>query len=228
MPLSRTREGGSVRIIAHRNYSEIDEPGDTAPPNALGRQEGQFQVSELMLSGASAADLAAMRDRGVSPLGRYRNPYPLWDGTNRVLVVFTLSQPTAGFDPLGLPITVEGTPKYGIYMLDLGSKTLRPVVLPQAGFFFANPVPLQPRPKPPVIAQFTPDTSIPAGFGLFDVGSVYNTDDNQRMGDAVLAAPEPIPSAGGQPDATNHSPPATSPITSGGAPSFRVANAGPH
>jgi len=227
MPLSRTREGGSLEIIDHKNYSEIDEPGDTAPPNALGRQEGQFQVSELMLPGASASDLAAMRDRGVSPLGRYRNPYPLWDGTNRVLVVFTLSQPTASVDPLGLPTTIEGTPKYGIYMLDLGSKTLRPVVLPQDGFFFANPVPLQPRPKPPVVAQFTPDTSIPQGFGLFDVGSVYNTDDKQRMGDAVLAQGESIPRAAGQPDIQNLSTPGTSQYASRVARFFRITKAVP-
>src|SRR5262249_7864242 len=158
-----------------------------------------------MLPGVSDADLAAMRDRGVSPKGRFRNPYPLWDGTNRVLAVFTASQPQPSTDPLGKAITIEGTPKYGIWMLDLSSKTMLPVVLPQDGFFFANPVPLQPRPKPPVIAQFTPDTSIPAGFGLFDVGSVYNTDDKQRMGDAVLAAGESIPRAGGQPDIANMS-----------------------
>src|SRR5262249_4259483 len=158
--------------------------GDNAPPNALGRQEGQFQVSELMLPGISAADLAAMRDRGVSPKGRYRNPYPLWDATSRVLLGLPPSQPPPGPNPLANPITIHGPPRYGIYTLDLGSKPLRPVVPPQDGFFFANPVPLQARPKPAVIGQFTPDTSIPAGFGLFDVGSVYNTDDKQRMGDA--------------------------------------------
>jgi hypothetical protein len=227
MPLSRTREGGSLEIIDHTHYSEIDEPGDTAPPNALGRQEGQFQVSELMLSGASGSDLAAMRDRGVSPLGRYRNPYPLWDGTNRVLVVFTPSHPQASVDPLGNPITIEGTPTYGIYMLDLGSKTLRPVVPPQDGFFFANPVPLQARPKPPVVPQFTADTSIPAGFGLFDVGSVYNTDDKQRMGDAVLAPGESIPRAAGQPDIQNLSTPGTSQYASRVARFFRITKAVP-
>ena len=231
MPLSRTREGGSLEIIDHTHYSEIDEPGDTAPPNALGRQEGQFQVSELMLPGISASDLAAMRDRGVSPKGRYRNPYPLWDGTNRVLVVFTPSHPQGSVDPLGNPITIEGTPTYGIYMLDLSSKTLRPVVPPQDGFFFANPVPLQARPKPPVVAQFTPDTSIPTGFGLFDVGSVYNTDDKQRMGDAVLVpfAPlnESIPRVAGQPDIASLSTPGTPQYASRVARFFRITKAVP-
>jgi hypothetical protein len=226
MPLSRTREGGSLEIIDHKNYSEIDEPGDNAPLNALGQRAGQFAVSELLL-GASASQRDAMRDRGVSPLGRYRDPYPLWDGTNRVLAVFTPSQPTAGTDPLGNPTTVEGTPRYGIYMLDPASKTLRPVVLPQDGFYFANPVPLQPRPKPAVIGQFTPDSTIPAGFGLFDVGTVYNTDDKQRMGDAVLAAGESIPRLAGQPDIAGLSTPGTPQYASRVARFFRITKAVP-
>jgi hypothetical protein len=226
MPLSRTREGGSLEIIDHKNYSEIDEPGDNAPLNALGQRAGQFAVSELLL-GASASQRDAMRDRGVSPLGRYRDPYPLWDGSNRALVVFTLSQPVQSTDPLGKAVTIEGTPRYGIYMIDLGSRTLRPVVLPQDGFYFANPVPLQPRPKPAVIGQFTPDTNIPAGFGLFDVGTVYNTDDKQRMGDAVLAAGESIPRVAGQPDIVGLSTPGTSQYASRVARFFRITKAVP-
>src|SRR5260221_6336729 len=89
MPLSRTREGGSLEIIDHKNFSDIDQPGDNAPAN----QPGQVQVSKLFFPGAPASQHDAMRDRDVSPLGRYRDPYPLWDGTNRVLTVFTPSQP---------------------------------------------------------------------------------------------------------------------------------------
>lgn len=226
MPLSRTREGGSLEIIDHRNYADIDQPGDNAPANQLGQQAGQFAASEWLL-GASPSQRDAMRDRGVSPLGRYRNPYPLWDGTNRVLVVYTPSQPQSATDPLGNPIMVEGTPRYGIYMLDLNSKTLRPVVLPQDGFYFAYPVALQARAKPTVIGQYVPDTAIPAGFGLFDVGSVYNTDDKQRMGDAVLALGESIPRVAGQPDIANLSTPGTSQYASRVARFFRITKAVP-
>ena len=226
MPLSRTREGGSLEIIDHKNYADIDQPGDNAPANQLGQQAGQFAASELLL-GASPSQRDAMRDRGVSPLGRYRNPYPLWDGTNRVLAVYTPSQPQASTDPLGNPTTVEGTPKYGIYMLDLNSKTLRPVVLPQDGFYFAYPVALQARPKPAVVGQYVPDTTIPAGFGLFDVGSVYNTDDKQRMGDAVLAPGESIPRVAGQPDIASLMTPGTPQYASRVARFFRITKAVP-
>jgi hypothetical protein len=226
MPLSRTREGGSLEIIDYKNYSDIDQPGSNAPANQLGQQAGQFAVSEWLL-GATPSQRDAMRDKGVSPLGRYRNPYPLWDGTNRVLAVFTASQPMAASDPLGNPITIEGTPRYGIYMLDLSSKTLRPVVLPQDGFFFANPVAMQARPKPAVIGQFTPDTTIPAGFGLFDVHTVYDTDDKQRMGDAVLAPGESIPRVAGQPDIANLMTPGTPQYASRVARFFRITKAVP-
>lgn len=227
MPLSRTREGGSLEIIDYKNYSEVNEPGDNAPANLLGQKAGQVQVSQLLFPGAPTSQHDAMRNGGVSPLGRYRNPYPLWDGTNRVLAVFTPSQPTPGTDPLGNPTTVEGTPQYGIYMLDLNSKTLRPVVLPQAGSYLANPVVLQARPKPAVIGQFTPDTTIPAGFGLFDVHTVYDTDDKQRMGNAVLAAGESIPRVAGQPDIANLSTPGTSQYASRVARFFRITKAVP-
>src|SRR5882672_4338059 len=228
MPLSRTREGGSLEIIDHKNYGDIDQPGDSAPVNQLGQHAGQFAVSEWLL-GATSQQRDAMRDMGVSPLGRYRNPYPLWDGTNRALVVFTPSQPTPAVDPLGNPTTVEGTPRYGIYMLDLSSKTLRPVVLPQDGFYFAYPVALQARPKPAVIPQYTPDTDIPAGFGLFDVHTVYDTDDKQRMGNAVLAPGlgESIPRVAGQPDIANLSTPGTSQYASRVARFFRITKAVP-
>src|SRR5262249_32869268 len=104
---------------------------------------------------------------------------------------------------------------------------LRPVLPQQDGFFYATPLPLQARPKPAVIGQYTPDSSIPAGFGLFDVGSVYNTDDKQRMGNAVLAPNESIPQAAGQPDIANLSTPGTSQYASRVARFFRITKAVP-
>jgi hypothetical protein len=227
MPLSGTREGGSLEIIDYKNYSDIDQPGNNAPANQMGQKAGQYPVSQWLLPGRGASQYDAMRDRGVSPLGRYRNPYPLWDGTNRVLVAFTPSQPVPGSDPMGNATTVEGTPRYGIYMLDLASKTLRPVVLPQDGFYFASPVALQARPRPTVIAQYTPDTTIPAGFGLFDVHTVYDTDDKQRMGNAVLAPGESIPRIAGQPDIASLMTPGTPEYASRVARFFRITKAVP-
>lgn len=74
MPLSRTQEGGALMMIDAANYSEYGTPAHTGlPANA-----GQRQVT-----------LQALNDeRGFSRYGRVTTPYPLWDGTNRVLASY--------------------------------------------------------------------------------------------------------------------------------------------
>jgi len=229
MPLSGTREGGSLEIIDINNYSDRDAPGTSnPPPNQLGEQVGQFQATRLMFPSLPASEHEAMRGRGVSPLGRYSTPYPLWDGTGRALVVFTPSQPVQTTNAIGQPVTVEGTPRYGIYMFDLNAKTLRPVVLPQDGYYFSDPVAIQPRPVPQVKNDFIPDTTIGAGLGLFDVNTVYDTDRLERMGNSVLAGGESIPrTAGGAPDIASLKLPGTAAFANRVARFFRITRAVP-
>jgi hypothetical protein len=229
MPLTGTREGGSIEIIDATNYSANQTAGTSSPPaNQLGERTGQFQASRLLFPDRSQGEHTAMRGRGVSPLGRYSTPYPLWDGTNRMLVVFTPSQPTAGTNALGQATTVEGPPKYGIYMLDLSDKTLRPVVLPQDGYFFSDPVALQARPLPKTSGNFTPDTSLGTGMGLIEVNSVYDTDSLGRMGNAVLASGETIPlNNGSKPDIANLKLPGTTAFNNRVARFFRITKAVP-
>ncbi|HEX3139002.1 MAG TPA: hypothetical protein VHQ87_03050, partial [Rhizobacter sp.] len=80
MPLSRTHEGGALVFVDATNYSEQNTPAN-AKVAATG---GQRQVTEHALSSGG----------GVSPYGRVTTPYPLWDGTNRVLVSFAPCQVT--------------------------------------------------------------------------------------------------------------------------------------
>jgi len=74
MSLSGTQEGGALMMIDAANYSEYGTPAHTGlPANA-----GQRQVT-----------LQALNDgRGFSRYGRVTTPYPLWDGTNRVLASY--------------------------------------------------------------------------------------------------------------------------------------------
>ena len=228
MPLSGTREGGSIEIIDITNYSDINAPGTASPPpNQLGETAGQFQATRLLFSDRPQSEHDALRGMGVSPLGRYSSPYPLWDGTTRVLTVFSPSQPVATTNVFGQPETVEGTPRYGIYMLDLSARTLRPVVLPQDGFHYSDPVAIQARARPQAKGNFTPDASIGAGMGLLDVNTVYDTDQQQRMGNAVLAAGESIPRTGGRPDIANMKLPGTSAFENRVARFFRITKAVP-
>ncbi len=229
MPLSRTREGGSLEVIDITHFSDIDshlDTGSSPPPNQLGEVAGQFQATRLLFGDGDKSEQEKMRGGGVSPFGRYSTPYPLWDDTGRALVVFTPSQPVQRTNAAtGAMETVEGTPKYGIYMLDLNGKTLRPVVLPQDGFYYSDPVPLQARPRPPTKNAFVPDATIGAGLGLLDVNTVYDNDRLQRMGDPVLAAGESIPRPSGRPDIANLKKPGTAAYDNRVARFFRISKA---
>jgi hypothetical protein len=74
MSLSGTQEGGSLQLIDAANYSEFNTPASTSVP----AQGGQVEATTKPL-----AD-----ERGLSPNGRATTPYPLWDGTDRVLVAW--------------------------------------------------------------------------------------------------------------------------------------------
>ena len=74
MSLSGTQEGGALMFIDAANYSEHNTPANSAVP----AQGGQSEVTEKLLN----------MGRGLSLFGRITTPYPLWDGTNRVLLAY--------------------------------------------------------------------------------------------------------------------------------------------
>jgi hypothetical protein len=190
MPLSRTHEGGALMMIDINNYSEINEPAPNAPPGGVGQVQ------------PTAHDVNY--GRGISRYGRFTTPYPLWDGTNRVLVSWTAScAATNSCVMVTNPLTGareqsdENTPPvYGVYMFDLGTKSMRPVVIAPPGYAVLDPVAIQPRPVPGAGTTSTVDSTLAGttsqlntmGVGILDVQSVYDTDDKQRMGDAVLVS----------------------------------------
>ncbi len=75
MPLSRTHEGGAMMIVNAADYSENNTPANKTVPT----QGGQTSITARALS----------QGGGVSEFGRITSPYPLWDGTNRILVGYT-------------------------------------------------------------------------------------------------------------------------------------------
>lgn len=183
MPLSRTREGGALMEIDISNYSENCEPA----PGAASGCNGQRQPTAQQVNFGS----------GISQHGRFSTPYPLWDNTNRALVSWSPSQPQQAINPLtGNPESVEGTPVYGVYMLNLGDKTMRPVVTAPPGYSVLDPVVIQSRPLPNVISDKTLDATLAGkassigttGVGILNVKSVYDTDSQGRMGSSVLVA----------------------------------------
>jgi len=190
MPLSRTNEGGALLIIDDHNFSETDQPGPDTPSGAAAQVQASFDP----------VDFGAR----VSSTGRFTTPYPLWDGTARALVSFTpggrTEQQTQTNLLTGQPeqATVEKTPAYGVYMLDLNARTLRAIVLPRVNAngdpveFVTDAVALMARPKPKILAAGGVDSARASrGMTSITVGSVYDTEPaRNRMTNSVLSAQE--------------------------------------
>jgi hypothetical protein len=84
MPLSGTQEGGALMLIDAANYSEQNTPANAQ----VAAQGGQVQWT------AKEIDLG----RGLSEFGRITAPFPLWDGTNRVLLAYRPCEVTRNGD----------------------------------------------------------------------------------------------------------------------------------
>jgi len=201
MPLSRTQEGGSLMFIDAANYSENNTPASAGVP-AIG---GQRQATAQALNDG----------RGVSTYGRVTTPYPLWDGSNRVLLAYrpcevtrndvVVSCATLTADEMAQlndenmseaqiaasPIKDNAPAAYAIYMFDPATQTWLIVAAPPSGFMYTDPIALQPRAEPNA-AQATPvDEALAAqNLALIEVRSVYDTDGLNRMAEQMMTAVE--------------------------------------
>ncbi len=199
MPLSRTQEGGGLMFIDALNYSEQNTPAR----NTVAAQGGQRQATALALN----------TERGLSTYGRVTTPYPLWDGTNRVLIAYHPCQVTkdgtvtlcANLTPAELatvgdmtnasnadiaanPIKDNAPANYAIYMFDAAAQTLLPVAAPPPGSMYTDPIALQPRPEPSPRQPAAVDNDLKnANMGVLSVRSVYDTDGLGRMAEGMLA-----------------------------------------
>jgi hypothetical protein len=199
MPLSGTQEGGALMFIDAANYSEQNTPATSAVPASGGQKQATAQP---------------LNDgRGLSEFGRVTSPYPLWDGTDRVLLSYAPCEVSRNGDVVPCasltaeekqrladrnrtpqevandPLQDNVPPAYGVYMFDPAKQTFLIVAAPPPGFMYTDPVALQPRPEPNATDPTTADATLAAqGMALIEVRSVYDTDGLQRMGETVLAA----------------------------------------
>lgn len=199
MALSGTHEGGALMFIDAENYSEHNTPASASVPTQGGQREATLQRLN--------------QDRGISRHGRITAPYPLWDGTNRVLLAFAPCQvsrngnvvPCATLtdeeiarlndrnrlleDRANDELQDNVRPVYAIYMFDPAQQTFLIVAAPPTGFIYTDPVALQPRPEPNSIDPTSVDETLAAqNLGLIEVRSIYDTDGLDRMGESMLAA----------------------------------------
>jgi len=198
MSLSGTREGGALMMIDAANYSEQNTPANRSVPQAGGQ--------------TSATDRELNQGRGLSMFGRVTTPFPLWDGTDRVLVSYrpcevtrngdvipcaTLTQ--AELDRLSSDRTMadeaadavqdNAPPAYAVWMYDPKVQTWLIVAAPPTGFMYTDPVALQARTEPNATQPTVIDETLAAqGKALIEVRSVYDTDGLQRMGEPMVVA----------------------------------------
>ena len=199
MPLQRTQEGGALMFIDANNYSEQNTPARPDVPASGGQVQATTQQLNI--------------DEGLSQYGRVTTPYPLWDGTDRVLVAYRPCEVTKNgsitscanlsaaelarvsdtdrsvADVAADPIQNNVPPPYAIYMVDPANGSFLNVAAPPDGFMYVNPVPLVARTEPVTTQSSAPDATLAAQhMGTLDVRSVYDTDSLGRMGDPMLAA----------------------------------------
>lgn len=198
MALSRTQEGGSLMFIDAKNYSEQNTPS-TKTVAAAG---GQVEVTDKPLN----------QNRGLSPYGRISTPYPLWDGTDRVLLAYrpcevtrngtvipcanltaeeraSLSDETMSrAERAAAPVQDNAPAAYSIYMFDPAKQTFLAIATPPAGFMYIDPVAIEKRDEPNATDPTSVDSTLAAqNLGEIEVRSVYDTDGLDRNGESMIA-----------------------------------------
>jgi hypothetical protein len=179
-PFSGTDLGGDLVIIDTRTYVE-----NTQPVLASAGMPGPAQKR------ATPNDVRTIA--GPSPGGRFASAFPLWDGTNRILVSWsqcrlldtTVTPNTivpCTSDRLSDPNARAAAPIYSIWMFDPGQNTLQPVMQPTEGVMITEIVAAQPRsPLPAVIldkaAPLDLDSDlVDQSVGVIHIKSVYDFD----------------------------------------------------
>jgi hypothetical protein len=179
-PFLGTQLGGDIVQINAQGFVEIHQA--SAPGGAAGTAQ------------TSATNLGVTTDANMPSMGgRFASVYPLYDGTNRMLVSWspclvldTTVTPNAtnlctASNTAGANVTLA-PPQYTLWVYDLNAGTLGPLLSADVGTMVLEPIILQPRtPPPPILVDAAPApgqaaTMANAGVGLLDISSVYDVD----------------------------------------------------
>jgi len=176
-PYSGTYGGGNIVIIDTVNFVN-----NTQPVFTMTGIPGQAQSSATINEVSSANEL--------SLAGRYSAAYPLWDGSNRMLV----SQSTceliindvkrACIEPhLSNADAQEASPKYSIWLYDMNNDTQKIIVNAEQGTVITDVVALQSRPAPFIKVEKTLDPVwVDESIGAIHIKSVYDFGDGNFDG----------------------------------------------
>jgi mono/diheme cytochrome c family protein len=189
-PFAGTQLGGDTVLIDAGDCVEFEQSATPTGP-ACGTAPA---TSATVTSQTPATLLGITTDVNTPSLGgRFYSAYPLYDGTNRMLVSWVpcLIQ-NVNATPATVSVctnantsgpTVQQAPaQYTVWIYDFAAGTLSPVLSAQAGIMVVEPVVLQKRaPTPAYVPDFTPTTAaeqglVAAGVGVLEISSVYDFD----------------------------------------------------
>ena len=183
-PLLGTQFGGDAVVIDGENYVEINQ---MASPAAL-PTGGVGQLSATTLGITTDADMPSQG-------GRFYSAFPLYDGTNRMLVSWSpclilntkvtpnTTNVCTPSNSVG-PAVVQAPPQYSIWIYDLDKGTLSPILSAESGTMIVEPIIMQARVPAPTIrtdGSTIPKTTTAANMvnnsvGLLNITSVYDFD----------------------------------------------------
>ncbi len=187
-PFTDTDFGGDLVLIDARNYVENTQP--------LAANAGMGGTAQSRATPA----LVSMVE-GPSIGGRFRSAFPLWDGSNRLLVSWSLcrlldsSQAPAAIVPCTPDRLLapdfdtrydSAEPLYSAFIYDPADNTFRPVFQPAEGVMISDLVAAQPRAPQATLLDRTiaGDDFDPAlageGLGVLEIRNVYDFDGTLR------------------------------------------------
>ncbi len=187
-PFTDTDFGGDLVLIDARNYVENTQPlainaGMTGPAQSR-----------------ATPSLVSMVE-GPSVGGRFRSAFPLWDGSNRLLVSWSLCRLLDGAETPAriVPCTpghlaaadfatryVVAPPLYSAFIYDPADNTFRPLFQPEEGVMITDLVAAQPRaPQATILDRSVPGddfdpSMVSEGVGLIEIRNVYDFDGTLR------------------------------------------------
>jgi hypothetical protein len=191
---AREMRDGRIMAIA-REFDHPELGGDVVMIDVNTYVENtQALVTSLGMPGpaqVSATGGQVRTDLLPSPGGRYSSAFPLWDGTGRVLIAWSICRlvvdPNAATpviapctaQNLAIPTAEPALPSYGIWMYNPVARTQLPVVPGQDGVLIAEVVAAQPRPNAVTIPDAIPGLDADLEFvaenvGVLNIRSVYD------------------------------------------------------
>jgi hypothetical protein len=173
-PFLGTQLGGDIVQIDAGNFVEINQP--STPTGSA----GTAQTSATTLGVTTDANLPSMG-------GRFASAYPLYDGTNRMLVSWAPCLVLNGAVTSVCTSANTGAnvqlapPQYTIWIYDVSKGTLSPILGAETNTVIVEPVIMQARtPVPTFIPDSAPAGAAAnlanAGLGLLVIRSVYDFD----------------------------------------------------